>query len=486
MRPAANEKTIMPETITTPKGAAGAPVAGRSWGSEFRALFQLGWPLIVAQLAQNALITTDVIMVGWLGGKYLAAAALANALFICIQLFGVGVTSAVAPMVAQAIGAGDLRQVRRTVRQGFWVAIVLVALLFPIAWNIGPIYTAIGQDPELVALAEVFVHYAIWLFIPAFMLIVARSFLSALGATRVILVITLVGAVLNFFVDYALIFGNWGFPRMELAGAGIATTLVNLAMLAMMLGYIVTHRRYRRYHILARFFEPDWSRFFEIWRIGGPIGFMLLAEVGLFTCAALLQGWLGTAEVAAHSVALQLAAIAFMVPLGLGQATTVRVGIALGEANPEGIRKAGWAALIATLVFMSITCAILVAIPHQLVGLFLDPTNPENFRILTLAASYLAIVALFQLADGAQVAMVSALRGISDTRGPLIIGILGYWGVGFPVAYLLGFHTGLRGVGIWLGLAAGLAVVAIVLIIRFARRGRFGVLRNLGQAATPG
>ena len=451
----------------------------KTWGGEFGALFKLGWPLIVAQLAQNALLTTDVIMIGWLGGKYLAAAALANALFICIQLFGVGVTSAVAPMVAQAIGKGDLRSVRRTVRQGFWVAIVLVALLFPIAWNIRPIYDSIGQDPELSALAEIFVHYAIWLFVPAFMIVVARSFLSALGATRAILVITLIGVVMNFVCNYVLIFGNWGFPRLELAGAGIATTLVNFAMLAMMLGYIVTHRRYRRYHILARFFEPDWSRFFEIWRIGGPIGFMLLAEVGLFTCAALLQGWLGTAEVAAHSVALQLAAIAFMVPLGLGQATTVRVGIAVGENNPEGVRKAGWSALLATLLFMSLTCALFLVIPHQLVSLFLDPTNAENFRILTLAASYLGIVALFQLADGAQVAMVSALRGISDTKVPLVVGLVGYWAVGAPVAYLLGFHTGLRGIGIWLGLALGLVVVAVVLIARFSLREKFGLVRAM-------
>ena len=480
----------MNEHATAPASGAdttfdGGPPHGQTWRGEFRALFQLGWPLIVAQLAQNALLTTDVIMIGWLGGKYLAAAALANALFICIQLFGVGVTSAVAPMVAQAIGKGDLRSVRRTVRQGLWVAIVLVALLFPIAWNIRPIYDSIGQDPELAAMAEVFVHYAIWLFVPAFMIIVARSFLSALGATRAVLVITLIGVVLNFICDYALIFGNWGFPRLELAGAGIATTLVNFAMLVMMLGYIVTHRRYRRYHILARFFEPDWSRFFEIWRIGGPIGFMLLAEVGLFTCAALLQGWLGSAEVAAHSVALQLAAIAFMVPLGLGQATTVRVGIAVGENNPEGVRKAGWSALLATLIFMSLTCALFLAIPHQLVSLFLDPANPENFRTLTLAASYLGIVALFQLADGAQVAMISALRGISDTKVPLVIGLVGYWAIGFPVAYLLGFHTALRGVGIWLGLATGLIVVAAVVIARFSLREKFGLLHAVALR-TPG
>lgn len=459
---------------------ASAPVqsVALGWLGEFRALLALGWPLILAQVAQNALITTDVIMLGWLGGKYLAAGALANALFICLQLFGVGVTSAIAPMVAQALGARDFRSVRRTVRQGLWVALALVLVLMPIAWNIRPIYLSIGQDPELSAMAETFVHYAVWLFVPAFMLIVVRSFLSAHGATRPILVITLAGVVLNGLFDYALIFGNWGFPRLELAGAGIATTLVNTLMLAMMVGYIALHRRYRRYHIFARLFEADWPRFFEIWKIGGPIGFMLLAEVGLFTLAALLQGWLGTDEVAAHAVALQLASLAFMLPLGLSQATTVRVGLAVGEGNPEGVRKAGWVALGTTLVFMSACALTLVSFPHQLVGLFLNSTNPDNLRPLELAAQYLLIAALLQLVDGTQVCMAAVLRGMSDTRIPLLIALVGYWGVGFPVAYLLGFPAGMRGIGIWLGLAAGLAFVALALTGRFALRERFGMLRT--------
>lgn len=462
------------------RGSAPAKFSALGWMGELRALLALGWPLVLAQIAQNALLTTDVIMVGWLGGKYLAAAALANALFICVQLFGVGITSAIAPMVAQALGAGDLRSVRRTVRQGLWVALALVLMLLPIVWNIRPIYLAIGQDPELSAMAEVFVHYAVWLFIPAFMMIVVRSFLSAHGATRPILVITLAGVVINGLLDYALIFGNWGFPRLELAGAGIATTLVNTLMLAMMICYITLHRRYRRYHIFARLFEADWPRFFEIWKVGGPIGLMLLAEVGLFTLAALLQGWLGTDEVAAHAVALQLASLAFMLPLGLSQATTVRVGLAVGEGNSEGVRKAGWVALGTTLVFMTIAASIFVAFPHQLVGLFLDPTNPANVRPLELAAQYLLIAALFQVVDGTQVSMAAVLRGMSDTRIPLIIALVGYWSVGFPVAYLLGFPAGMRGIGIWLGLAAGLAFVAVALTSRFALRERFGLIRLHG------
>jgi MATE family multidrug resistance protein len=461
----------------SPAPASGAvpSLSSLGWGAEFGALFTLGWPLIVAQLAQISLLTTDVIMMGWLGPKYLAAGTLANALFICALLFGIGLVGAVAPMVAQALGAGDLRSIRRTVRQGIWVAIITGLALLPILWNIRPIYLFLGQDPELSAMAEYFVHYAVWLLFPSFLLIVFRSFLSAHGATRVILLITVAGVFVNAVCDYALMFGNWGFPRLELAGAGIATTTVNIVMLALMVAYIVTHRRFRRYHIFHHFFVADWPRFWEIWRIGMPIGLMLLAEVSMFTCASLLQGWIGQDSLAAHAIALQLSSITFMVPLGLSQATTVRIGLALGERNPEGIRKAGWTSLAVTLAFMASAGILFFLFPDELVRLFLSPNDPANAHALALATSYLLVAALFQLVDGTQVTMAAALRGLSDTNMPLVIALIGYWAIGFPVAYILGFPLGLQGVGVWFGLAAGLAATAIILVIRFAMRDRLGL-----------
>lgn len=466
----------MTEIHEAPSAREAEPGLVHGWLFELKALLALGWPLVVAQLAQNALLTTDVILLGWLGPKYLAAGALAHALLICVQLLGVGVTSAVAPLVAQALGARNRRAVRRTVRQGLWIAILLVVLLVPVVWNIRPIYIAIGQDPELSTMAETFVHYACWMFVPAFMLVVLRSFLSAHGATRAILFITVAGVGVNFLLGYGLIFGNFGLPRLEMAGAGLATSLVNLFMFALMLAYVLTHRRYRRYHILARFLKPDWPTFRRIWRVGTPIGLLLLAEVGLFTAAALLQGLLGEAEVAAHAVALQFASLAFMVPLGLSQATTVRVGHAVGAGSTEGVRKAGWTSLGLTLVFMSVSMIVYLSFPHQLVGLFLDPSLAPNREPLALAASFLVVAALFQLVDGAQVTMAAALRGLNDTTAPLIIALIGYWGVGFPVAYVLGFQLGWRGIGIWTGLAAGLSFVSLILVGRFALRDRFGLM----------
>jgi MATE family multidrug resistance protein len=464
-------------TATLPAPAAGIeiPVSSHSWRGEFRGLFKLAWPLILAQVGQNALVTTDVIVLGQLGAKYVAAAALANAIFICVQLLGIGILGAVAPMVAQSLGARDFRSVRRTVRQGLWLSVILFALLLPVAWNIGAILHALGQDPELIGLVDIFIRYAVWMLLPAFLFITLRSFLSAHGATGAILAITLGGVVVNIAANYALVFGHWGFPRLEMAGSGIATTLVNFFMLALTIAYVEAHRRFRRYHVFHNLLKPDWPRLGQLVVIGGPIGLMLIAEVGLFTSASLLQGWLGEAELAAHSVALTTASLAFMVPLGISQATTVRVGIALGEGNREGIRKAGWMALFVTLAFMSLTALTFFSVPDVIVGFFLNSGIAENRTPLALAASFLVIAGLFQLVDGTQVTMAAALRGLSDTNMPLLIALVGYWLVGFPVAWLLGLQLGFRGVGIWLGLAAGLAVVALVLTIRWALRERLGL-----------
>lgn len=464
----------------TPVSGAGAPfVSTLGWGAEARQSFRLAWPLIVAQLAQNLLFTTDVVLMGWLGPKYLAAGTLANAFLVPLLLFGVGIIGAVAPLVAQARGAGNIKAIRRIVRQGFWATILVATLLLPIVLNIRPVFGLLGQDPEATALAESYVFAGAWMLYPALGIIVIRSLLAAFDETRMILLITVLGVIVNALVAYTLIFGHFGFPRLELRGAAIATGAVNLVMFLTMLGYALRHPRFRRFHILARFWRPDWSHFRAIFRIGMPIGLTVLAEVGLFSVAALLMGRLGTNEVAAHAVALQLAATAFMVPLGLGLAATVRVGIAFGRGDRNGIHKAGWTSLAMGTGFMAMTCIIFLAIPQTLVSIFLDRTDPANTVALGLAATYLGIAGIFQLADGAQVVAAHALRGLSDTKVPMFLAIIGYWAVGLPIAYVLGFVLNWRGTGIWLGLAAGLAVVAIVLVARFAMRERLGLLRSV-------
>jgi MATE family multidrug resistance protein len=448
------------------------------WRVELAATFRLAWPLVVAQLAQNALHLTDVILLGWLGSTYLAAGTLATTFLMPFLVAGVGVVGAVAPLVAQARGARNIKAVRRVVRQGSWVALLLAAAMVPVVLQIRPLYAAMGQDPAVTAMAGEFIDIAAWSLFPALGIVAFRSLLAAYDATRAILVITVLGVLLNAAVAYALIFGHFGLPRMELRGAATATLVTNIAMALMMIAYVVTHRRFRRFHLLVRFWKPDWRRFAEILRVGTPIGLTVLAEVGLFTAAALLMGWLGTDEVAAHAIALQCASMAFMVPLGLGMAATVRVGLAYGRRDPLAIHRAGWAAFALGTGFMALSCALFLTAGPAIVALFLDPGRPENANALALAATFLAVAGLFQLVDGAQVVAAHALRGLSDTAVPMMLAIFGYWAVGLPVAYGLGFVAGWRGVGIWLGLACGLAFVAVVLVTRFALRERLGLLRS--------
>ncbi|HQZ13439.1 MAG TPA: MATE family efflux transporter [Devosia sp.] len=468
----------MPEAVTAPFPGEES-IISHSWADEVRASFRLAWPLIIAQLAQNLLFTTDVVLMGWLGPKYLAAGTLASAFFMPFLLTGGAIVGAVAPLVAQARGGRRIKDVRRYVRQGLWVAIFLAAILQPVLLNIGVLYGYLGQDPDISALATSYIVWGSWMLFPAFGLMAMRSLLAAYDNARVILVVTVVGVIANAFLAYALIFGHFGFPRLELRGAAIATGIVNVVMFLSMLGYVLLHRRFRRFHILIRFAKPDWEKFRAIFAIGLPIGITVLAEVGLFSVAALLMGRLGANEVAAHAVALQLASAAFMVPLGLGVAATVRVGLAYGRGDREGVRKAGWTAIGMGVGFMALTCIAFVTQSHTLVGIFLDRNDPGNAAALEFAATYLVIAGLFQLSDGAQVVAAHALRGLSDTKIPMLLAMFGYWLVGLPTAYVLGFVLDWRGPGVWLGLAAGLAFCATLLVTRFALRERLGLLRSM-------
>jgi len=298
---------------------------------------------------------------------------------------------------------------------------------------------------------------------------VLRNLVSAHSDTKVILQITLVAIALNALGNYALMFGHFGFERMELRGAGISTTFVNTMMFLALLGYVLKHPRYKKYSILVRIYKPDWSIFRKILKLGGPVGLMIASESGLFSAAAILMGWLGTAELAGHAIALQITAIAFMIPLGLSNATTIRVGYAYGLANSSAVNVAGWVSIGLGIGCMIITLIIFYLFPQWLIHLFLDPEIAANATAIAYAVSYLLVVTLFQIADGGQVVAAAALRGINDTKVPMYVAIVGYWIVGMPIAYILGFTFELRGVGVWLGLAAGLIFVAIILIYRFWR-----------------
>ncbi|MGH6905403.1 MAG: MATE family efflux transporter, partial [Geminicoccaceae bacterium] len=325
-----------------------------AWRREARALASLSVPIILTNVGQVAIQTTDVVMIGWLGADALAASVLGVNVMFVLLLFAIGVVAATAPMIAQDLGRRRqaVREPRRTVRQGLWVALAIGLPAWALLWQIAPILRLLGQDPALIVAAEPFVHAAMWGLVPALWFVVLRNFIASLERPRAAMVIMLIGVSFNAIAAYVLIFGRLGLPALGLRGAGIAATLTNVFLFFGLLGFILRDRQFRRFHILGRLWRPDWARFREIFRIGLPIGVTLVMEVGLFACAGFAMGWIGTAELAAHQIALQCASVTFMVPLGLAQAATVRVGLAAGGKDVPGIRRAGLTALLLGSLFM--------------------------------------------------------------------------------------------------------------------------------------
>jgi MATE family multidrug resistance protein len=443
------------------------------WWAEARATLHLAVPLVVTQIGQVAFRTIDTVMLGWLGAEQLAGGALGINFYFPLYLFGLGVAVAISPMVAQALGASEYAGVRRSVRQGFWAVTLIGLVCGLLIWNAAPLLRALGQAEANIVLAEAYLRAAVWGFIPSLWVIVLRAFVVSHSRPQPALVVIVAGALLHGLGDYTLMFGHFGFPALGVAGAGISNSVVQCVMLLALLGYARWDRRFRGYALLRRLWRPDWPRLAEVFRIGVPIGLMILAESGLFAAAVYLMGILGTVGLAAHAIALQCAAVAFMIPLGIAQASTVRVGLAAGSGDRTGVGRAGWVGIALGAAVSIVPAAVFWLLPRPLIGAFLDLSLPRNLPVVELAVTFLGVAAVFQLFDGLQIIAGGALRGIKDTRTPMVIAVFGYWGVGFGLCLGLAFPAGLGGLGVWLGLAVGLMVVAVLLVRRFHRRERF-------------
>jgi MATE family multidrug resistance protein len=455
--------------------SAGPPA--RTWSSELRATLALAWPLILANLTMQLIQATDVVLLGWLGPNELAAAALGLSLSFGMILFALGVLTATSPMIASALGARSnaVRDVRRTFRQGVWAAALMTVPTLIVLWNAEGVILAFGQEPELARLAGRFLRGYMWV-IPTWMLFqVMRNFVSALERPGWVLAISAAGIPLNALVSWSLIFGHLGMPELGIVGGGIGSSIVWAAMALALAIVVLTDRQFRRFHLFGRFWRPDWPRFRQLFRLGGPIGLTMGFEGAVFSAAAYLMGLFGAPSVAAHQIALQIAATSFMVPLALGQATTVRVGLAYGRGDRAAIGLAGWTAFGLSTAFMTLMATLMFAFPRELITLFLEDT-PTNATVVALGVSFLRIAALFQIVDGWQVVGAGMLRGLHDTRVPMIFALFGYWAIGLGVGVALAFFMDWRGIGIWWGLAAGLGVVAILMLWRWSRRDRLGLL----------
>ena len=457
-----------PLTAQTPQGLR----------AEFRATLALAVPLAAANLLQMMVHAVDVIFVARLGDAALAASSLGVAIFGLLLWTGTGLIGASAPLIAAELGRRKhaVREVRRTVRMALWLAVLVSLVFMGICAAGGPIMLATGQPAETSARAASFLLILMWGLFPMIAAAVLRIFVSALGRPTIATAITFGALFVNVLGNWVLVFGHLGMPALGLHGSAISSVITSVLMLVAYVVVIQSDRRLRRYHLFGNWWRSEWTRFFEMLRIGTPISLTILAEAGLFTGAAFLMGRIGEAELAGHTIALQVAALAFQIPFGVAQAATIRVGLAYGARDHRGIAHAGTASLALGIGFMAFTALLMWLFPSLVLSIYVDVDATRNAALVGFAMQFLVVAAAFQLFDGAQAVAAGVLRGLQDTRTPMIIAICGYWIAGYGTAIYLGFWTPLAGVGVWIGLAVGLVVVSAVLLLRWRMRGRLGLL----------
>lgn len=457
------------KSMTPP--AAGV-VPGRHLAIELSETLKLAVPLALTQLGQIAMMTTDIAMIGRLGSEAMAAAALAHTVFFVSFTFGMGLVSAVAPLAAQAYGARNPHLIRRSLRVGMWAALLMSLPMMALLFRGEPILLMLGQAPASAKLAQQYLLGLAWGMLPALWFMAIRGFMSAVHRPEPILWITLAAIPANAALVYVLMYGAFGLPQLGLFGVGLASSIVNLATFLAGLWFATRRRPFRKYHVLGHFWRVDWPLMRQLVVIGAPISTAFLLEYGLFGAAGLLMGVISTTALAAHQIALQVAAILYMVPFGIGMAATVRVGHAVGRGDAGGVRRAGYIAIWLGIVLAAVLTLAVIISRFAIAEVFLGESTDAA---AILSATLLLVGSTLFIADAIQTVVAGSLRGMSDTRIPLLFATLSYWLIGFPCAWWLGFHTPLGAAGVWVGLSVGTAVYAVLLLLRFHRMTkRFG------------
>jgi MATE family multidrug resistance protein len=437
--------------------------------TEIHAFLRLAIPLASAQIAQSATGFVDTVMMGRLGQETLAAGGLASLTFLLLLNTAAGVVMGASPLIAQAYGAGQTTRVEQVARQGVWL---LVGLTLPIALllaHLDSLMRYLGQAETTIALSNTYLDIMLWGFFPALGFALLRGVVSAMSHARPIMAIVLVGTLLNISGNYLLGFGQFGLPRLEIAGLALSSVFSLWVMFLALGVYILRQKELRTYRFFQNLHQFKPKILCELLRVGLPIGVSSALELGLFTIVTYLMGVLGTEVLAAHQIVFQTIAVVFMVPLGMSFATTVRVGQWVGQQNLEGAKRAGYVSMAMGLGFMAMMAIVLLVFSRQIVGLYLNVQAPQNASVVSLATSMLSVAAISQILDGLQKTTMGALYGLQDTRIPMLLSFPAFWGVGLTAGYLLGFHTSLGGIGLWIGQSIGIGIAAIVFIWRFRR-----------------
>ncbi len=427
----------------------------------FKQIAKLSYPIIIGQIGIVLMGVADVVMIGRVDATNLAAAGLANSIFFLVTILGIGTLMAISALVAQAKGADNQNECAVLFRQGIFAALALSAFIFSVLTLFAFNFSLFKQNEEVTKLASQFLHLLNAGTLPLLIFVAAKQFSDGLSITKPSAIITIGALLLNILLNWLLIYGNMGFPKMGLNGAGIATLISRIMMAICMLVFVLMHKKYKPF-ILIKEKINQLDTFKEIFRIGLPSGFQYFFEISAFSTAGIMIGWIGKNEQAAHHIALNVASVTYMIATGISAAGSIMVGDALGRKNKIGIIRSGKSALIAGALFMG-TCAILLSVFGKIIiGFYIDDSD------VALFASYLLIVAaFFQLSDGIQCVSLGILRGIEDTKIPTFITVVAYWVIGIPIGYLLSFYFHLSLYGIWIGLLIGLTFSAVMLSRRF-------------------
>lgn len=438
---------------------------------EARELARLAGPIVITQLAQMGVGTIDVLLLGAYSKDALAASALGLSLYYAMWVLAMGPAIAVSPMIAHILGAqhSDTSGIRKSVRMAFWVILLMMPFQIAFLWYAGDMLAAIGQPEKLAADAGLFVRALAVGFVFTALFNVLRGYATSLSRPNAPLIVMGLMILFNAGLAYALIFGHFGFPRMGLLGAGIASAASFAFSFFAMLAIIFLTPDLARYRIFHRFMDFDWAVCKEVLRLGMPISLTIIFEAMFFNAGTMIMGYFGTDSVAAHQVALNVVALCFMVPLGVATAATVRIGLAAGAEDRPRVRRAGVAAMAMSLAFMSLMGIVLFVFAPRIIGFYVDPHNPDNAGVIANAVLFLRIGAAFQIFDTMQVVASLSLRGLKDANGPMWIAGGSYWLIGFPLALLLAFHFQLQGMGVWIAFVISLAIAGFAMCWRFVR-----------------
>lgn len=422
----------------------------------------LALPVVISQIGQVSVSLVDTMMVGHVGTTELAAASFANSVFVNGMVFGMGITFGMTPLIGKAYGKGNMPEALKWLKNGIFTHTIASVILTAIMTSVYFFLPRMGQTPEVTALAGPYYLILCASYIPFILFFTLKQFFEGLGNTRMAMKITITANLLNIIFNYLFIYGKFGFPEMGLNGAGIGTLISRVAMPLIFIFYITQNSLLLSYFKEAHKLTIEREKIISLLRIGIPIAFQIIVEVIAFSLGAIMMGWHGKVQLAAHQVAIGLATFTYMISLGVSQANTIRVSHQMGEQNYQGLKMAAFASTHLVLAFMSVTAVLFIVTRNYLPYLFTTDT-----KVISIAAGLLIIAAVFQVFDGLQVVMLSTLRGMADVKIPMFFAIISYLFIGLPVSYFFSFVLNTGPVGIWYGYVAGLGIAGIMFYLRF-------------------